>query len=207
MRLVLLGAPGAGKGTQAALLKEKFNIAHVSTGDIFRENIKNNTPLGSQAKTFMDKGELVPDDIVMNMIADKLKEFKDNAGFMLDGFPRTVKQAEFLKTQTKLDAVILFDVPDDEIVRRLSSRRMCKACGGITDSSHKNCPSCGSSDLFTRDDDHEDVIKSRLKTFHEQTEKLIDFYRSEGLLLNVNASGTPEEIFNSVLDLLNHDKN
>ena len=206
MKIVLLGAPGAGKGTQADLLKNKYGLVHISTGDIFRENLKSNTPLGLQAKVFMDKGELVPDEIVMNMVGDKLNSLGENQGFMLDGFPRTVKQAEFLQGKAKLDAVILFNVPDEEIVKRLTARRMCKSCGSITNSSHDKCPKC-QGELFVRDDDHEDVIKSRLKTFHEQTEPLIDFYRDKKILIEVNATGTPEKIFENVCNLLNHDKN
>ncbi len=206
MKLVLLGAPGAGKGTQASFLKNKYNLAHISTGDIFRANLKNNTPLGIEAKKFMDNGQLVPDNIVMNMVGNEIENLNNNNGFMLDGFPRTIPQAEFLEKIVKLDAVILFHVPDEEIIRRLTSRRMCKNCGSITDNNHDKCPSCG-GELFTRDDDREDVIKSRLKVFHEQTEQLIEFYRKKNLLIEINASGSPEEIFARVVGFLDHDKN
>lgn len=206
MRLVLLGAPGAGKGTQAVFLKERHGLAHISTGDIFRENLKNNTPLGLEAKKFMDAGELVPDDVVMKMVGEKLSEFKPDEGFMLDGFPRTVAQAEFLECQTKLDGVILFKVADEDIVKRLVNRAVCRKCRNVTNTlEHDKCPSCG-GELYKRDDDNEATIRSRLKVFHEQTEALIEFYRARKLLLEVDATGMPEEVFERVLELLGHDK-
>ena len=209
MRLVLLGAPGAGKGTQAALIKEHHGLAHVSTGDIFRENLKNKTPLGLEAKKYMDAGQLVPDETVMKMVGEKLSGFKPDEGFMLDGFPRTVVQAEFLESKTKLDGVILFNISDEEIVKRLSSRAVCKDCGNVTSRLiNDKCPSCG-GELYTRDDDNEETIRSRLKVFHEQTEPLINFYRDRGLLLEVDAGQgkKPEEVFELVQKLLSHDKN
>ena len=205
MRLVLLGAPGAGKGTQAAFLKEKYNLAHISTGDIFRHNLKNNTPLGLEAKKYMDAGQLVPDEIVMKMVGEKLSEFADNEGFMLDGFPRTVAQAEFLETKTKLDGVVLFNIDDEVIVKRLLSRALCKDCGNVTNiHEHDKCPACG-GELYRRDDDNEETVRSRLKVFHDQTEPLIDFYRAKNLLHDIDATGKPEEVFESVVKLLNHD--
>ena len=207
MRLVLLGAPGAGNGTQAALIKNHHGLAHVSTGDIFRENLKNNTPLGLEAKKYMDAGQLVPDETVMKMVGEKLSEFKPDEGFMLDGFPRTVAQAEFLESKTKLDGVILFNILDEEIIKRLSNRAVCKKCGNITSRlEHDKCPSCG-GELYTRDDDNEETIKSRLKVFHEQTEPLIKFYSDRGLLLEVDAGHgqKPEKVFELVLKLLSHD--
>ncbi|MBQ7733785.1 MAG: adenylate kinase [Synergistaceae bacterium] len=206
MRLVLLGAPGAGKGTQAAFLKERHGLAHISTGDIFRHNLKEKTPLGLEAKKYMDSGELVPDELVMKMVGDKLSGFAPDEGFMLDGFPRTVAQAEFLETQTKLDGVVFFKVPDEEIVRRLSNRAVCQDCGNVTSRlEHDKCPSCGGG-LYTRDDDNEATIRSRLKVFHEQTEALEDFYRARNLLYEIDAAGHPEEVFKQVLALLSHDK-
>ena len=201
MNLVLLGAPGAGKGTQAVFLKDKHGLAHISTGDILRQNIKDNTELGLEAKKFMHAGQLVPDEVVMNMMKDKLASLPKGQGFMLDGFPRTVKQAEFLEGITKLDAVILFSVSDDDIVKRLMNRAVCKSCGTITTWENNNCPSCG-GELYRRADDNEDTIRSRLKVFHEQTEALIEFYRARKLLLEVDATGMPEEIFMRVLNLL-----
>lgn len=205
MKLVLLGAPGAGKGTQAALLKERYDLVHVSTGDIFRENLKNSTPLGLEAKKFMDAGQLVPDETVMKMVGAKLAELENSKGFMLDGFPRTVAQAEFLESKVKLDGVILFNVDDEAIVKRLSSRAVCKDCGNITTRlEHDKCPSCG-GELYTREDDNEATVRSRLKVFHEQTEPLVKFYGDRNLLLEVDASQKPEKVFESVVKLLDHD--
>lgn len=197
-----MGAPGAGKGTQAVFLKERHNLAHISTGDIFRENLKNSTPLGLEAKKYMDAGQLVPDEIVMKMVGEKLAEFSPDDGFMLDGFPRTVAQAEFLEGKTKLDGVVLFKVNDEAIVKRLTSRAVCKDCGNVTNiHEHDKCPSCG-GELYRRDDDNEETIRKRLKVFHEQTEELIEFYRARNLLLEVEAEGTPEEIFSRVAGML-----
>ena len=205
MRLVLLGAPGAGKGTQAVFLKERHNLAHISTGDIFRQNLKDATPLGLEAKKYMDAGQLVPDEIVMKMVGETLSKFKPDEGFMLDGFPRTVKQAEFLEGITKIDGVIMFKVPDEAIVKRLTSRAVCKSCGNVTNiHEHDKCPSCG-GELYVRDDDNEATIRSRLKVFHEQTEALVDFYRSRGLLIEIDATGMPEEVFSRVVETLEHD--
>lgn len=205
MRLVLLGAPGAGKGTQAVFLKERHNLEHISTGDIFRENLKNSTPLGLEAKKYMDSGQLVPDEIVMKMVGEKLSEFADGEGFMLDGFPRTVAQAEFLEGRTKIDGVIMFKVSDDAIVKRLTSRAVCKKCGNVTNiHEHDKCPACG-GELYRRDDDNEATIRSRLKVFHEQTEALIEFYRSRGLLIEIDATGMPEDVFARVVEALKND--
>ncbi|MBQ6972216.1 MAG: adenylate kinase, partial [Synergistaceae bacterium] len=200
-----LGAPGAGKGTQAVFLKERHNLAHISTGDIFRENLKNSTPLGLEAKKYMDAGQLVPDEIVMKMVGEKLAEFAPDEGFMLDGFPRTVAQAEFLESKTKIDGVIMFAVPDEAIVKRLTSRAVCKSCGNVTNiHEHDKCPACG-GELYRRDDDNEDTIRSRLKVFHEQTEALVEFYRTRGLLIEIDATGMPEEVFARVVETLEHD--
>ena len=205
MRFVLLGAPGAGKGTQAVFLKERHNLAHISTGDIFRQNLKDKTPLGLEAKKYMDEGKLVPDEIVMKMVGEKLAGFKPDEGFMLDGFPRTVAQAEFLEGQTKIDGVILFDVPDDAIVKRLTSRAVCRECGNVTNiHEHDKCPSCG-GELYRRDDDKEETIRQRLKVYHEQTEELADFYRARNLLLEIDATGMPEEVFARVVETLKND--
>ena len=183
MRLVLLGAPGSGKGTQAALLKERLGCAHVSTGDIFRKNLKEETPLGILARSYMDKGALVPDEVVLKMVSGRLLEPDMKAGFLLDGFPRTIAQAEFLESflaerGQALDAVILFDIGDEALVRRLSNRRTCCSCGAIfnlltLDGDGHSCPAC-SGELYQRDDDEESVIRNRLKVFHDQTQPLID---------------------------------
>lgn len=202
MRLVLLGAPGAGKGTQAVFLKERKGLAHISTGDIFRHNLKNSTPLGLEAKKYMDAGQLVPDEIVMKMVGETLGGFGADEGFMLDGFPRTVAQAEFLEGKTKLDGVILFKVDDEAIVKRLLGRAVCKDCGNVTNiHEHDKCPSCG-GELYRRDDDNEETIRSRLKVFHDQTEALIDFYRARDLLIEIDADALPEEVFARVLEQL-----
>ena len=205
MKLVLLGAPGAGKGTQAVFLKERHGLAHISTGDILRHNLNEGTPLGLEAKKYMDKGELVPDEVVMQMIGERLDSLKPDEGFMLDGFPRTGKQAEFLEGKTKLDGVIMFMVSDDDIVKRLLNRAVCRKCGAITNWDNDKCPSCG-GELYRRADDNEETIRSRLKVFHEQTEALVEFYRARKLLIEVDATGMPEEIFERVIGLLNHDK-
>ncbi|MBQ7665846.1 MAG: adenylate kinase [Synergistaceae bacterium] len=206
MRLVLLGAPGAGKGTQAVFLKERHGLAHISTGDILRHNLKQGTPLGLEAKKYMDKGELVPDELVMQMIGERLDSMRPDEGFMLDGFPRTVKQAEFLEGKVKLDGVIMFKVSDDDIVKRLMNRAVCRSCGTITTWDNEKCPSCG-GELYRRDDDNEGTIRSRLKVFHDQTEALIEFYRARDILLEIDATGMPEEVFERVIGLLSNDKN
>ena len=212
MRLVLLGAPGAGKGTQAAFLKERDGAAHISTGDIFRHNLKEQTPLGMEAKKYMDQGALVPDDVVMRMVSSRLTEPDVANGFLLDGFPRTIPQAEFLEKFLKehgqrLDAVLLFAIDDNVLVRRLSNRRTCRSCGGIFNllamkGSGEKCPDCG-GELFQRDDDHESVIRSRLAGYHEQTEPLVAWYRDRGLLKEIDASDAPELIYGRVKAALN----
>ena len=201
MKLVLLGAPGAGKGTQAVFLKDKHGLAHISTGDILRQNLNDGTELGLQAKKYMDAGELVPDELVMQMMADKLASLDPSQGFMLDGFPRTVKQAEFLSSKTDIDGVILFKVSDDDIVKRLLNRAVCRKCGTITNFDNDKCPSCG-GELYRRADDNEETIRSRLKVFHDQTEALIEYYRARNLLLEIDATGMPEEIFARVISML-----
>ena len=194
MKLVLLGAPGAGKGTQAVFLKERHGLAHISTGDILRHNLNQGTPLGLEAKKYMDKGELVPDEVVMQMIGERLDSLKPD------------EQAEFLESKTKIDGVIMFIVSDDDIVKRLLNRAVCRKCGAITNWDNDKCPSCG-GELYRRADDNEETIRRRLKVFHEQTEALVEFYRARNLLLEIDATGMPEEIFERVIDLLNHDKN
>lgn len=192
MNIIMLGAPGAGKGTIAAQMEERFGISHVSSGDIFRENIKNETELGKVAKDYIQKGQLVPDDITINMMLDTLKSDKCKDGFILDGFPRTLVQAEGLdkaleENGKKLELVILVDASNDQIVERLSGRRVCGKCGAtyhIVNMPPKQegvCDKCG-GEVAQRKDDTKEVILDRLKTYDEQTKPLIDYYKSKGIL-------------------------
>lgn len=192
MNIIMLGAPGAGKGTIAAQMEERFGISHVSSGDIFRENIKNETELGKVAKDYIQKGQLVPDDITINMMLDTLKSDKCKDGFILDGFPRTLVQAEGLdkaleENGKKLELVILVDASNDQIVERLSGRRVCGKCGAtyhIVNMPPKKegiCDKCG-GEVAQRKDDTKEVILDRLKTYDEQTKPLIDYYKSKGIL-------------------------
>lgn len=197
MRLVLVGPPGAGKGTQAQFLAAHYSIPHIATGDIFRANLKHGTPLGVQAKTFMDRGELVSDSVTNEMVKARLLQDDAANGFLLDGFPRNVLQAEVLRAilaekTTPLTAVLEFSIDDAEIVARLSNRRTCRNCGLPTVDNEK-CPTCG-GDVYQREDDKEEVIKRRLEVYEEQTAPIVSFYRNEGLLITVNATGSVEEI-------------
>jgi adenylate kinase len=197
MRLVLVGPPGAGKGTQAQFLAAHFSIPHISTGDIFRANLKAGTELGNQAKGFMDRGELVPDSVTNEMVKDRLTHEDAVNGFLLDGFPRNVAQAEVLRAiladkKTPLHAVLEFSLADEEIVARLSSRRTCRDCGAPSVGVDK-CPTCG-GDVYQREDDKAEVIARRLEVYAEQTAPIISFYRNEGLLISVSAVGNVEDI-------------
>ena len=197
MRLVLVGPPGAGKGTQAQFLAAHYSIPHISTGDIFRANLKAGTPLGLQAKGFMDKGELVPDSVTNEMVKDRLTHDDVANGFLLDGFPRNVAQAEVLRAilaekKTPLHAVLEFSLANEEIVARLSSRRTCKECGQPSVGQEK-CPQCG-GDIYQREDDKAEVIARRLEVYQEQTAPIVSFYRNEGLLITVGALGSVEDI-------------
>jgi adenylate kinase len=197
MRLVLVGPPGAGKGTQAQFLAAHYSIPHISTGDIFRANLKAGTPLGLQAKGFMDNGELVPDSVTNEMVKDRLTHDDVANGFLLDGFPRNVAQAEVLRAilaekKTPLHAVLEFSLANEEIVARLSSRRTCKECGAPSVGQEK-CPQCG-GDVYQREDDKAEVITRRLEVYQEQTAPIVSFYRNEGLLITVGALGSVEDI-------------
>ena len=197
MRLVLVGPPGAGKGTQAQFLAAHYSIPHISTGDIFRANLKAGTPLGLQAKGFMDNGELVPDSVTNEMVKDRLTHDDVANGFLLDGFPRNVAQAEVLRAilaekKTPLHAVLEFSLANEEIVARLSSRRTCKECGQPSVGQEK-CPQCG-GDVYQREDDKAEVIARRLEVYQEQTAPIVSFYRTEGLLITVGALGSVEDI-------------
>ena len=196
MRLILLGAPGAGKGTQAVTLSKKLNIPHISTGDIFRSNIKNGTPLGKMAKEYIDKGGLVPDEVTIGIVKDRLQNDDCNKGFILDGFPRTIPQAENLdKVLEEMDASIDYAVDiyvnDEEIIKRISGRRVCPECGKtyhLVSGPPKTSGICDVCDtaLIQRDDDKEETVFKRLKTYHEMTEPLIEYYKKRGKLLTVD---------------------
>jgi adenylate kinase len=203
MRLVLVGPPGAGKGTQASLLAEHYKIPHISTGDIFRANLKSGTELGVKAKGFMDKGELVPDSVTNEMVKDRLQS---ESGFLLDGFPRNVAQAEVLRhflmeRQAPLDAVVEFAIDNKEIIKRLSSRRTCRGCGKVFAGDIGKCDACG-GEIYQRDDDKESVIARRLEVYGEQTAPIIDFYKQAGLLITVAAIGEVNVITENVIRAL-----
>jgi adenylate kinase len=199
MRLILVGPPGAGKGTQAQFLSAHYSIPHISTGDIFRANLKAGTELGNQAKAFMDRGELVPDSVTNDMVKDRLTHDDIANGFLLDGYPRNVAQAEVLRAflaeaKTPLQAALELSIAPDEIIKRLSSRRTCRSCGASNEAGSTNCSSCNGADLYQREDDKEEVITRRLEVYAEQTSPIISFYRSEGLLITIPAVGTVAEI-------------
>ena len=217
MRLLLLGAPGVGKGTQARKLVDAYKIPQISTGDMLREAIKNNTPLGAQAKSFMDSGKLVPDDLIIALVEERLAEADAQKGFILDGFPRTLPQAESLETslikmQIKLDAVIDFNVSHDDIVERLSNRLVCKNCGTVynrvTHPPKKDniCDFCG-GEIYQRSDDRREAIERRLKVYETETAPLRDFYKSIGKLAYLNGEKEEEEVFQDILAIIKSAKN
>ncbi len=208
MKIVMLGAPGAGKGTQAKKIAESYGVPHISTGDIFRANIKNDTELGRKAKTYMDKGELVPDELVVELIMDRFKEPDCEGGYVLDGYPRTIPQAEALDTALeeageKLDFAINVDVPDDVIINRMAGRRACLKCGATyhiqynPPATEDVCDVCGEK-LSLRDDDREETVRNRLEVYHEQTEPLEKHYSAHGVLYNVDGTKTMDEVFESI---------
>ncbi len=212
MRVVLVGPPGAGKGTQAQFLASHLSIPKISTGDIFRDNVSHGTALGRRAQAFMERGDLVPDEVTIAMVTDRLADDDTQAGFLLDGFPRNVPQAETLKKllaswETKLDVVLELVVDDDEVVRRLSGRRTCRRCGRVwhlafDPSVHAGvCDDCG-GELFQRDDDHEETIRHRLEVYQQQTAPLVSFYADEGILLGLDATGPVDEITERALSAL-----
>ena len=204
MRLILVGPPGAGKGTQAVHLASHFSIPHISTGDIFRLNIKGETKLGLHAKSFMDAGNLVPDSVTNDMVADRLTHPDAKSGFLLDGYPRNIGQADFLKANleasgTPLDAVLEFKLDNEEIIKRLSGRRACRGCGATSHVIFEApkvagvCDACG-GELYQRPDDAENVIGNRLAVYAEQTEPIINYYKSAGLLKTISAVGEVSDI-------------
>lgn len=212
MKFVFLGAPGAGKGTQASLIADKFGIAHISTGDIFRENIKNETELGLKVKSLMDEGKLCPDDLTVELVKDRISQEDCKKGFILDGFPRTIAQAEVFETvlnnaNEKLDAVIDIDIPDQAVIDRMSGRRLCKECG---ESYHVMfnptkedgiCDKC-SGELYIRKDDEEATVLNRLVEYHKNTEPLIDFYNDRGLLKKVDGSVDIDDVTANIEDIV-----
>ncbi|MEE5990322.1 MAG: adenylate kinase [Lachnospiraceae bacterium] len=212
MKIVMLGAPGAGKGTQASMIAENFGIPHISTGDIFRANIKNGTELGKEAKAYMDKGELVPDELTVRLLLDRVAQDDCKEGYVLDGFPRTIPQAEVLekeleKTGDKIDKAVNVDVPDENIVRRMSGRRACLKCGAtyhivhIPPKKEGICDVCG-SELVLRDDDKEETVKNRLDVYHKQTSPLIDFYSKRNVLETVDGTKDSKEVFEDIKKIL-----
>ncbi|HHF53069.1 MAG TPA: adenylate kinase [candidate division WOR-3 bacterium] len=212
MRLIFLGPPGAGKGTQADYLKERYGIEKISTGDILREAVRNGTKLGKLASSYMEKGELVPDDIILSLVKERISKLEN---FVLDGFPRTIIQAEGLENilrelKKDLKTVIYFDIDDEKVIKRLTSRRVCPRCGAVYNlitNPPKNdeiCDLCGVA-LEKRKDDNEVTIRNRLQVYKRDTLPLIDFYEKRGLLKKIDADRTPEEVFSSILGLLRND--
>ncbi|CAB4340380.1 MAG: adenylate kinase [Actinobacteria bacterium] len=206
MRLVLVGPPGAGKGTQAQFLAAHYSIPHISTGDIFRANLKASTPLGLEAKGFMDSGQLVPDSVTNEMVKDRLTHDDVANGFLLDGFPRNTVQAEVLRAflsekGTPLEAVLELAIENEIIIKRLSSRRTCKDCGAPASPESPKCSACG-GELYQREDDKEEVIAKRLSVYEEQTAPIVHFYRTEGLLITISADGEVAEITDRAITAL-----
>lgn len=212
MKIIMLGAPGAGKGTQAKMIAEKYSIPHVSTGDIFRANIKNGTDLGKEAKSYMDKGELVPDELTVRILLDRVAQDDCKNGYVLDGFPRTIPQAKVLEEElnkqgTDVDYAINVDVPDENIIKRMSGRRACVTCGATYHIEHVPpktegiCDKCG-AELILRDDDKEETVKNRLNVYHEQTQPLIDFYAAKNVLKNVDGTVDMMDVFKAITDIL-----
>lgn len=206
MNIVLLGAPGAGKGTQAAKLVEDCGLCHISTGDILRAAVKNQTPLGVKAKGFMDAGELVPDDLIIDLMKERIQQPDTEKGVILDGFPRTTTQAVALDTmlaelERPLNAALLIDVDFEVIVKRLTSRRMCKECGHIGTAADAQCPACG-GEMYQRDDDKPETIQKRLDVYENQTAPLVEYYRGKELLKSVDGDRPVDEVYADVKELL-----
>ena len=212
MKIIMLGAPGAGKGTQAKQIAEKYQIPHISTGDIFRANIKEGTELGKKAKTYMDQGLLVPDELVVELVADRIVKDDCKMGFVLDGFPRTIPQAEALdealaKMGQSMDYAIDVDVPDENIVRRMGGRRACVNCGAtyhivnIPTKVEGICDNCG-KEVVLRDDDKTETVQKRLAVYHEQTQPLIDYYGEKGILKTVDGTRPMEDVFADIIGIL-----
>ena len=212
MKIIMMGAPGAGKGTQAKMIAEKYAIPHISTGDIFRANIKNGTELGKEAKKYMDQGKLVPDELTVKILLDRVAQPDCANGYVLDGFPRTIPQAEVLdkalcELGDKIDYAINVDVPDENIVNRMGGRRACVGCGATyhikynAPKEENTCDTCG-SDLIIRDDDKPETVQNRLSVYHEQTQPLIDFYEKQGVLKTVDGTVDMNDVFAAIVDIL-----
>lgn len=212
MKVIMLGAPGAGKGTQAKMIADKCRIPHISTGDIFRANIKNGTELGAKAKSYMDKGLLVPDELVCDLVVDRIQQADCERGYILDGFPRTIPQAEALEAalnaiEQKLDYAINIEVPDDNIINRMSGRRACVGCGATyhlvfnPTKVEGICDACGEA-LILRDDDKPETVKKRLDVYHDQTQPLIDFYSDRNVLVEVDGTQSMEKVFEDIMKIL-----
>ena len=212
MKIIMLGAPGAGKGTQAKKIAAKYGIPHISTGDIFRANIKNGTELGKKAKTYMDQGLLVPDELVVDLVVDRVNQDDCENGYVLDGFPRTIPQAEALtealeKMGQKVDFAIDVNVPDENIVKRMGGRRACVTCGAtyhmVYAPTKKEgiCDTCG-GELILRDDDKPETVQKRLNVYHDQTQPLIDYYTSQGILRTVDGTVEIDDVFRAITDFL-----
>ena len=208
----MLGAPGAGKGTQAKQIAAKYGVPHISTGDIFRANLKEGTELGKKAKVFMDQGQLVPDSLTLELIMDRFKNDDCANGYVLDGFPRTIPQAEALtaalsENKDKLDYAINVDVPDENIINRMSGRRACAKCGGTFHVKYNPtkvegiCDLCG-GELYIRDDDKPEIVNKRLVAYHEQTQPLIEYYENEGILKNVDGTQDVNKVFEDICEIL-----
>lgn len=212
MKLIMLGAPGAGKGTQAKKIAEKYQIPHISTGDIFRANIKAGTELGMKAKSYMDQGQLVPDEVTIGMLLDRISQDDSKNGYVLDGFPRTIPQAESLTKALKergeaIDYAVNVDVPDENIVNRMSGRRACLGCGATyhivynAPTKENICNTCGEK-LVLRDDDKPETVQKRLTVYHDQTQPLIDYYKKEGILVEVDGTQDMEKVFQDIVKIL-----
>lgn len=212
MKIIMLGAPGAGKGTQAKMIAEKYQVPHVSTGDIFRANIKNGTELGMEAKKYMDQGQLVPDELTVKILLDRVAQPDCKNGYVLDGFPRTIPQAEVLdkalaELSESIDYAINVDVPDENIVKRMSGRRACLSCGATYHIEHVPpkkegiCDTCG-QELVLRDDDKPETVLNRLDVYHKQTQPLIDFYTEKGVLRTVDGTVDMQDVFGAIVAIL-----
>lgn len=212
MKIIMLGAPGAGKGTQAKMIADKYSVPHISTGDIFRANIKNGTELGQEAKKYMDQGLLVPDELTVKILLDRVSNKDCENGYVLDGFPRTIPQAQVLENALKqlgddIDFAIDVDVPDENIIKRMSGRRACLSCGAtyhlihIPPKKEGVCDRCG-NELILRDDDKAETVKNRLQVYHEQTQPLIEFYTAKGVLKTVDGTVDMNQVFESIITIL-----